>query len=131
MVNIPVINIDALFPGGNPEARLQTAQAIGNAARDVGFFVITGHRVKDSVIEDAWYVFPLLLLSQSSCFCFLFSFLSLFFRISLAHALCTLSIPTSTSPSIILLTSIFLSSLHSRLPNPKDFHEAVLRPVGG
>jgi isopenicillin N synthase-like dioxygenase len=50
---VPVINISALF-GDDAEKRLATANEIGKAAAEIGFFIIVGHGVKNEIIEDAW-----------------------------------------------------------------------------
>ncbi|MFK8024210.1 MAG: isopenicillin N synthase family dioxygenase [Ilumatobacter sp.] len=47
---VPVIDIESAL-AGEPDARTLTASALDAAARDSGFFVITGHGVPDSTIE--------------------------------------------------------------------------------
>lgn len=52
-VEIPIINISNLI-NGNEDEKLKVAQEIGNACREVGFFVIVGHGVKKEIIDNVW-----------------------------------------------------------------------------
>ncbi len=49
--SIPVIDMSAFQDGGSDYS---VAQALGRAARDVGFFCITNHGVPESVVADAF-----------------------------------------------------------------------------
>jgi isopenicillin N synthase-like dioxygenase len=51
---VPVIDISPLF-GTDADKRLATANEIGKAAADIGFFIIVGHQVDPKIVEDAWY----------------------------------------------------------------------------
>lgn len=50
---VPIIDISALF-GDDQEKRLATANEIGKACKEIGFFIIVGHQVSDEVINGAW-----------------------------------------------------------------------------
>lgn len=50
---VPIIDISALF-GNDSEKRLATANKIGEACADIGFFIIVGHQVDSSIIDNAW-----------------------------------------------------------------------------
>ncbi|KAJ1422459.1 hypothetical protein B484DRAFT_452358 [Ochromonadaceae sp. CCMP2298] len=50
---VPIIDISSLF-GQDQEARLATAQQMGRACKEIGFFVIVGHQVDPAVIDAAW-----------------------------------------------------------------------------
>jgi len=53
-VTVPIIDISALIHGSNDSAIMETASLIGNACREVGFFIILGHNVEKSVVDAAW-----------------------------------------------------------------------------
>lgn len=50
---VPIIDISALF-GDDVEKRLATANQIGKACAEIGFFIIVGHQVDSSIVENAW-----------------------------------------------------------------------------
>ncbi len=50
---VPIIDISPLF-GSDAEKRLATANLIGKACADIGFFIIVGHQVDPSIVENAW-----------------------------------------------------------------------------
>ena len=50
---IPIIDLSKLFQD-NKEEKLEIANKIGKACKEVGFFVITNHGVDTSIIENAW-----------------------------------------------------------------------------
>lgn len=50
---VPIIDISALF-GDDQVKRLATANEIGNAAKEIGFFIIVGHQVSSETIGGAW-----------------------------------------------------------------------------
>lgn len=50
---VPIIDISGFFNGSSSE-RLNIAQQIGQACQDIGFFVIKGHNVPQTIIDDAW-----------------------------------------------------------------------------
>ncbi|MGO3345975.1 MAG: isopenicillin N synthase family dioxygenase [Marinomonas sp.] len=49
--SIPAVNIAGLF-SDQKEDRLQVAQALGQAAKDVGFLYVTGHNIDPQLIAD-------------------------------------------------------------------------------
>ena len=49
--SVPVIDISPFFHGST-ENRLAVARQIGDACRDVGFFVITGHGIEQHIIDN-------------------------------------------------------------------------------
>ena len=49
--SVPVIDISPFFHGST-EKRLEVARKIGDACRDVGFFVITGHGIDQHIIDN-------------------------------------------------------------------------------
>lgn len=53
MVNIPIINVNSLL-SGTKEEQLETAKEIGKACKEVGFFIIVGHGVDPSMIDNTW-----------------------------------------------------------------------------
>ena len=50
---VPIIDISPLF-GDNAEKRLSTANEIGKACAEIGFFIIVGHQVDPKIVNDAW-----------------------------------------------------------------------------
>jgi len=50
LLDVPVIDFTPFREGGL-DARLQVAQAVDRACRDIGFLVISGHGVSDNLIE--------------------------------------------------------------------------------
>lgn len=50
---VPIIDISPLF-GSDAEKRLVTANLIGKACADIGFFIIVGHQVDPVIIDNAW-----------------------------------------------------------------------------
>jgi isopenicillin N synthase-like dioxygenase len=50
---VPIIDISGFFNGSVAE-RLEIADKIGQACQDIGFFVIKGHNVPQTIIDDAW-----------------------------------------------------------------------------
>lgn len=50
---VPIIDISPLF-GDDQEKRLATANEIGKAAAEIGFFIIVGHQVSKETISGAW-----------------------------------------------------------------------------
>jgi len=52
-VTVPVIDISSLL-NGDKENRINVAKQIGKACIDVGFFVIIGHGIDDTIINNAW-----------------------------------------------------------------------------
>lgn len=50
---VPIIDISALF-GDDVEKRLATANQIGKACAEIGFFIIVGHQVDSSIVDNAW-----------------------------------------------------------------------------
>ena len=53
LLSVPVIDISG-FRSTDPAQRLAVAQAVGQACRDIGFLIISGHGVPDSLIEDCY-----------------------------------------------------------------------------
>lgn len=53
-VTVPIIDISALIRDSDDSAIMETSSLIGNACREVGFFIILGHNVDRSVIDAAW-----------------------------------------------------------------------------
>jgi len=53
-VTVPIIDISALIHDSDDSAIMETSSLIGNACREVGFFIILGHNVDKSVIDAAW-----------------------------------------------------------------------------
>lgn len=53
-LTVPIIDISALIRDSNDSAIMETASLIGNACREVGFFIILGHNVDRSVVDAAW-----------------------------------------------------------------------------
>jgi len=53
-VTVPIIDISALIRDSDDSAIIETASLIGNACREVGFFIILGHNVNRSVVDAAW-----------------------------------------------------------------------------
>ncbi len=53
LTNVPVIDI-APFRGGTPEAKQRVADQVGDACRDIGFLVVTGHGVPDALIKETY-----------------------------------------------------------------------------
>ena len=49
--SIPAINISGLF-SENKEDRLSVAEALGKAAKDIGFLYVTGHNIDPKLTED-------------------------------------------------------------------------------
>lgn len=52
-VEVPIIDISGLFSDSYDDRKAVAIQ-IGQACRDIGFFVITNHGVSDSVIHNMW-----------------------------------------------------------------------------
>lgn len=50
---VPIIDISPLF-GSDSAKRLATANEIGKASAEIGFFIIVGHGVDNKIIDDAW-----------------------------------------------------------------------------
>jgi isopenicillin N synthase-like dioxygenase len=50
---VPVIDISP-FLAGTPEGKRKVATEVGNACRDIGFLVITGHGVRDTLIQQTY-----------------------------------------------------------------------------
>ena len=50
LLTVPIIDISPLY-GGSPDAVAALAESVDKACRDIGFLVITGHRVPASLIE--------------------------------------------------------------------------------
>mmetsp|Transcript_75280 Transcript_75280/g.147747 ORF Transcript_75280/g.147747 Transcript_75280/m.147747 type:complete len:365 (+) Transcript_75280:30-1124(+) len=50
---VPIIDISPLF-ADNAEKRLSTANEIGKACAEIGFFIIVGHQVDPKIVNDAW-----------------------------------------------------------------------------
>lgn len=53
LISIPVIDISDLF-SSKLENRLKVADEIKSASENVGFFVIVGHNISQSIIDNAW-----------------------------------------------------------------------------
>jgi isopenicillin N synthase-like dioxygenase len=54
-VVVPIIDISALINDGSSyEDRIHVAHQIGNACKNVGFFIIKGHGVPNEIINEAW-----------------------------------------------------------------------------
>lgn len=51
---VPIIDISALNPGGEPGARMEVAQRIGRACEEIGFFIVVNHGIQKDVIDAAW-----------------------------------------------------------------------------
>lgn len=52
---IPIIDVSALIREDVPrEEKLAIADAIGKACAEVGFFVIVGHGIDDSIVQSVW-----------------------------------------------------------------------------
>lgn len=49
--SIPIVNISGLFSDQKTD-RLKVAQALGKAAKEVGFLYVTGHRIDPALIAD-------------------------------------------------------------------------------
>jgi isopenicillin N synthase-like dioxygenase len=49
--SIPVVNVSGLF-SDQKEDRLQVAKALGDAAKEVGFLYVTGHKIDPKLIAD-------------------------------------------------------------------------------
>lgn len=54
-IDVPVIDVSDLFQG-SPSDRLEVSRQIGQACRDVGFFVIIGHNISANIINNTWEV---------------------------------------------------------------------------
>ena len=52
-VNVPIIDIGGLF-SNKLEDRMKVAKEIGAACKDIGFFVIVNHGVKQDILDDMW-----------------------------------------------------------------------------
>lgn len=55
-INVPIIDISALVDGKNKQAVEDTANLIGKACEEIGFFIIVGHKVDPLIIKNAWEV---------------------------------------------------------------------------
>ena len=52
-MSIPIIDLTKLFQGTNEE-RKQVALQIGDACAEVGFFIIKGHNIDQTLIDNTW-----------------------------------------------------------------------------
>jgi len=53
LLSVPVIDISG-FRSADPAAREAVARRVGEACRDIGFLIISGHGVPDTLIEDTY-----------------------------------------------------------------------------
>lgn len=49
---VPIIDISGLFNGSQVEKKA-IANKLGNACTDVGFFIITGHNIPETTLQNA------------------------------------------------------------------------------
>ena len=53
-IQVPIIDITPLLDDNNSGAIEVTANLIGKACEDIGFFIIVGHKVDPSIVRNAW-----------------------------------------------------------------------------
>jgi isopenicillin N synthase-like dioxygenase len=53
LMSVPVIDVSG-FRSADPAQRRAVAEEVGRACRDIGFLIISGHGVPDSLVEDCY-----------------------------------------------------------------------------
>ncbi len=53
LLSVPVIDLSG-FRSGDPQRRMAVAAEVGRACEDIGFLIVSGHGVPDSLIQDCY-----------------------------------------------------------------------------